>query len=167
MHKYRIAAKQAAWYNDEEDDNTYNPFRKTRLRAKSLQTDTLLSATQSDEEVHKSKATVLSDAGFTNANQSTVQIRAEDLEPRRQFRISEGSPQSVRRKRKQREFPGIPWSISSGLWQSLADIGKSMPSRAHSESKDAPLLENPSRPLRFMVIEYAKQEDDVKGTRYQ
>lgn len=33
MHKYRAAAKQAAWYNDDDDPNpNYNPFRKTRSR---------------------------------------------------------------------------------------------------------------------------------------
>ena len=33
--KYRAAAKQAAWYNEQDDPNpNYNPFRKTRSRPK-------------------------------------------------------------------------------------------------------------------------------------
>ena len=41
--KYRAAAKQAAWYSEQDDPNpNYNPFRKTRLRPKD--------STQTDEE---------------------------------------------------------------------------------------------------------------------
>lgn len=33
MHKYRSAAKRAAWYDDEDDIPSYNPFKKIRPRA--------------------------------------------------------------------------------------------------------------------------------------
>ena len=103
------AARQAAWYNDlDGGDENYNPFRKTRYRP-SRPVVTLLSATQSDEAIHKGKEAVLPDTEATHANQSPVRIPTEDL----------------------------PW------------------------------LEVPSRPMRFMVIEYAKREDDIGSTREQ
>lgn len=34
MHKYRAAAKQAAWYSEEDGPTNYNPFGKTRTRNK-------------------------------------------------------------------------------------------------------------------------------------
>ena len=71
MHKYRAAAKQAAWYNEENDPSSnYNPFRKTRSyehdvrtlhRAQPLQSSTVVapSETQSDEEVNATEDTEL------------------------------------------------------------------------------------------------------------
>ena len=121
MHKYRAAAKQAAWYNDEaEDDENYNPFRKIRYRP-SQPVVTLPSATQSDEEIQKGKEAVLPDAGATQAA----------LRPFRRSRRAVQSPD---------QFPFL---------------------------MEIPMLEVPSRPRRFMVIEYAKQEDDIRGTTCQ
>ena len=194
MHKYRAAARQAAWYNDGDESPNYNPFRKTRYRP-SQTVVTLFSATQSDEEIHKGEEAVLPDPGATHANQSPVRISTEDLEARR--RLEKARADETRRRReaeeahqpleeelddeeppiknrlirnaRQRPQPtGILWSsIFSELWQNLIDKGKLMTSRAHSVPRDAPVLEVPGRPMKFMVIEFAKQEDNIRGTRDQ
>ena len=182
MHKYKTAARQVAWYNDlDEQGENYNPFRKYRTRH-FQPVATLSSATQSDEEVHKGKEAVLPDLGAIHANQSPVRIPTEDLEDRR--RLEEARADGFRRRREaeearkrldgytvhakeQPQLTGILWSIFSEVWQNLADMGKSTTSHAHSVPQDAPLLEVPSRPIKFMVIEYAKQEDDIRGTRDQ
>lgn len=70
MHKYRAAAKQAAWYSEENDPPNYNPFRKARSyehelrtlhRAQPLHASTAPSETLNDEEVHEDGAAMLSD----------------------------------------------------------------------------------------------------------
>ena len=169
MHKYRAAAKQAAWYNDENDEPDYNPFRKTRTRRKSQPVVTLPSAMQSDEAIHEGNEAVPPDAEATQANQSQVRIHTEDMEGVVELCVVE--PRIVHAidhaKTQKRRFTETLWSIFSEVWQNLADMGKSMTRHAVSVPNDAPVLEVPSRPIRFMVIEYAKQEDDIRGTRDQ
>ena len=66
MHKYREAAKQAAWYSEENDSSNYNPFRKIRSyehdlrtlhRAQPLQLSASPSVPQSYGEVQKDEGT--------------------------------------------------------------------------------------------------------------
>ena len=153
MHKYRTAARRAAWYNDLDEEGTnYNPFRKFRYRPSQPVVE-LLSATHTEDPEARRRHEA-----------EDVRKRLEEEMPaeERIVHCVEGARISSR---KQRQFIGILWSIFSEVWQNLADMGKSVTSHAHSVPQDAPLLEVPSRPMKFMVIEYAKQEDDMRGTR--
>ena len=181
MNKYRAAARKANWYNDEaEQDENYNPFRRTRYRP-SQPVVALSSATQSDEEISEGEETVNLDLGTIHARHSPVRIPTEDLEARRRREAEEARlclgketpagelriSHTVVGAKSRPRFPGDLRFIFSEVWQNLADIGKSMKSHAHSVPKDVPLVEVPSRPIRFMVVEYAKQEAEIRGTRDQ
>lgn len=61
MHKYRAAAKQAAWYSEENGVPNYNPFRKARSyehesilhRAQPLHFSAAPNETKSDEDINE------------------------------------------------------------------------------------------------------------------
>ena len=65
-----------------------------------------------------------------------------------------------------RQFVLASGSRRSGdVKQSVADMGMSVISHAPLGTKGAPFLQGPGRRRRFMVIEYAKHGDDIKGTQ--
>ena len=57
---------------------------------------------------------------------------------------------------------GIPWPKFSEVWHKIV-----LASGFRRLGNVAQSFADMGKPLRFMVIEYAKQEDDVKGTRNQ
>lgn len=86
MHKLRTAAKQAAWYNEQDDPNpNYNPFRKIRTRPKDPD--------QADEEHGlRPPLTNRSESEFTPSIE--VQRKSQNLEALQQPKHADTMPSS-------------------------------------------------------------------------
>lgn len=84
--KYRAAAKQAAWYTEQDDPNpNYNPFRKTRTRTKD--------PNQADEESGlRPPPTNRSESQLTPSIE--LQRRSQNLEALRQPKHADTMPSS-------------------------------------------------------------------------
>ena len=188
MHKYRAAAKQAAWYNEESDFPNYNPFRKARSyehetndfrilhRAQPLQFSATVNQDQSDEDVHEDESIAVPDVETVPRASKTRAC------------ASRGKPIRTHKPRDEEQglsFPPPPsaswksWSLQklSYVWRqivlvsgsrrsgdvkrSVADMGMSVISHAPLGTKGPPFLQFPGRRSRFMVIEYAKYDGDI------
>ena len=189
MHKYRSAAKQAAWYNEENDPPNYNPFRKIRSyehdrptlhRAQPLQLSTARSETPSDEEVHEYEDSELQEvlqdekrvphasqnvAQGSSANAIEIHAPLDEeqgisLPPRAFASWRSWSQQKL--SHVWRQVVLASGSRESGdVKRSVADMGMSVISHAPLGTKGAPFLQIPGRRSRFMVIEYARQDGDT------
>ena len=187
MHKYRAAAKQAAWYNEENDPPNYNPFRKFRSYEHDLRT---LHRTQkfsasppvsrSDEEVHEDEDSelqeVLPDAEkVPHANQNVTQmLPSSTMEAHESLDEEQGISLPPRaftswKSWSQQKLSHVWRQIvlasdsrrSGDVKQSVADMGMSVISHAPLGTKGAPFFQDPGRRSRFMVIEYAKRDGDI------
>ncbi len=214
MHKYRAAAKSAAWYTEQDDLSPhYNPFRKIRTRyedespalhrAQPLQ---VLSSEEeeqpqdlesrlelnTDDEDPRGKKAVLLDAECSayfkdeispETNKIVVRPAAEGA--LQHTEIAHGSldeehggfmqPRALAswKSWSQRQFSHL-WRqlvLASGsrrsgdVKQSVAGMGMSVISHAPLGTKGAPFFLGPGRRKKFMVIEYAKQGEGIRGTQ--
>ena len=193
MHKYRVIAREAAWYNEHTDTHpNYNPFRKTRSTP--YEDDPLVIHRAQPLQVFASPSTS-NLGGEDSADYGTELLEVEGLEHANAVQIPaertselEGIPGSLD------EENGIPvpsralnswkswsqrkWSylwrqmvLSSGyrlsgdVKRSVAGTGLSVISHAPLGTKGALVFQGAGRRRRFMVVEYARQGDATKGTQ--
>ena len=186
MHKYRAAARQAAWYNEEDEPPNYNPFRKFRSYEHGLRTthtaqlSTTQSETRSNEQVHDDEDSelqgVLRDAKrVPHASQTVAQASPGNaIEIHEPLDEEQGISLRPRAFASWKSWSQQKWShvwrqivLASGsrrsgdVKRSFADMGMSVMSHAPLGTKGAPFTQVPRRRSRFMVIEYAKQDGDI------
>ena len=185
MHKYRAAAKQAAWYNEESDSSNYNPFRKARSyehetndfrilhRAQPLHFSGTVDQERLDEDGHE-------DEDVMDQYAEMAPHTKRHRERRNLIRIRKPRDEEQGRPSPPRAFASwMSWSQQklSYVWRqmvlvsgsrrsgdvkrSVADMGMSVISHAPLGTKGAPFLQFPGRRSRFMVIEYANYEGDI------
>ena len=191
MHKYRAAAKQAAWYSERDDPQpNYNPFRKIRSyeddlptlhRALPLHFSTSPLAAQSDEDAPTDEKSALPNIEEDPQASQNVFYSPEHVTSTHHATESHNfhdTEQGVTRS--PRAFaPWKSWSQQklSHVWRqivlasgsrssgdvkrSVADMGMSVISHAPLGTKGTPFFQLPGRRSRFMVIEYAKQEGNI------
>ena len=187
MHKYRAAARQAAWYNEEDEPPNYNPFRKFRSYEHGLRTthraqlSTTQSETRSNEEVHDDEDSELQGVrrhakSMPHASQTVAQAS-----PGNAIEIHEPLDEEQGISLRPRAFASWKsWSQEklSHVWRQIVPASGSRRSgdvhrgfaamgisaMSHGPlggTKDAPSTQVPRRRSRFMVIEYAKLDDDI------
>lgn len=143
MHKYRAAAKHAAWYNEEDDPNpNYNPFRKTRTRNKD--------ASRNDEENGLRPPPINRSESQLNSS-IELQRRSQTLETFQQPRHAETMPSSSQPSSSQ---PSSGKSPVEGA-PSVKDF-----SRAHENSQDSGTTESST-----VVLSEAKSEEKEEKPR--
>ena len=219
MHKYRAAARQAAWYTEQDDlSPDYNPFGKIRTRyedespalhrAQPLQVFSSRSRSNSegkkqfqelesrlelntDDEDLRGKQAELLDAECSASFKEEVTPEANGIVVQ-STATGASKVEAIHGSLDEEHGVSIPpralaswksWSQQkfSHLWrqlvlasgsrrsgdvkQSVAGIGMSVISHAPLGTKGAPFLLGPGRRKKFMVIEYAKQSEDIRGTQ--
>ena len=193
MHKYRAAAKQAAWYSEENDPTNYNPFRRAGSREQALHTPyehphrtrqgaqisdftSAPSEKQSDEDVHKAEETVVPDASNSKIRRSlgkpiTIHKPRDEeqglLLPSRAFASWKSWSQQKLSYAWRQTVLASGSRRSGDVKRSFADMGMSVISHAPLGTKGVPFLQVPGRRRRVMVIEYAKPDGDITKTNQE
>lgn len=193
MHKYRAAAKQAAWYSDADDAPNYNPFRKTRTRYgdetaiidKAQPLQDLASPSNSDEEVLKDEGHVVEYLEFEEPPEKTQSVA--QVHPPATFDQQHGSvdeehgistpPRALAswRSWSERKVSHL-WRqlvLASGsrrsgdVKRSVAGMGLSALSHAPLGTKGFPFFQGAGRRKRFMVIDYSSWGGNTNGGHLQ
>ena len=187
MGKYRGAAKLAAWYAEQDDLPTYNPFARAPPLQPSVYLRPPLKTRSESALVQNATKDTIREKLFQNRSEPAFHASQNEAQgsPENTIVINEpldeeqGLPLPSQAAASWKSWPQQKLSqvwrqqglasgsrTPGGVRRSVADMGMSVISHAPLGTKGAPLIQVPGRPRRIMVVEYAKQDgDNIKGTQ--